>query len=131
MKTVKFLSGLLVAAALTVSSVYANDAKVASDKTTELSVSKQIKSIVSKISTSETGTVAVYFTVTEKGLTISGINGQNNILVREVKRALTSKNIEVAKALEGMYKVTVRFTDNNDLSYTAYEESTSSESDNI
>lgn len=131
MKTVKFFSGLLIAAALTVSNVYASDAKVASDKTAELSVSKQIKSVVSKISTSETGTVAVYFTVSEKGLAISSVNGQNNILVREVKRALTSKNIEVATKLDGKYKVTVRFTDSNDSSYTAYEESTSSESDNI
>jgi hypothetical protein len=119
MKNVKFFVSVLVSVFLLVGSVSANEkTERGSSASAEVSLKKQVARVVSKISTEESGSVLVYFSVTSaKGFELSDVVGENAELVNEVKKALSDKNFKVESSLEGRYKVKISFASSYDLAY--------------
>ncbi len=109
MKVVKFFAIALVSSFLVASNMFATDVNKSNDvKAAENSIREQLVSVLSTVSTDDVDCVYVHFSISDKGLEVINVKGENQKLVDDVKAALTSKEISNS-SLNGKYLIKVTF----------------------
>jgi len=112
MKVVKVISSVLLLSFLVFTSLSATEnGKENSARIAEKVLKNQVRTVVTGISTEATGSVYVYFNISENGFELANVEGDNSELVQKVKNAFKSEKIVVPSTLQGKYKIRVDFID--------------------
>jgi hypothetical protein len=111
----KFFATALLGSLLAAAPVFAVKDRTKTDKikVAESSVRMQLKAALSDVTSTNSGSVAVYFDITSKGsFELVEVKGANPNLNSDVVKVLKSHAIRTSKTMAGKYSVNIDFVNN-------------------